>query len=504
MQKLRDKMIAKRLNSAPASTAPEHMEPDIPLADQVPISQEAFIPPNAMPAPIVADNNPMIPKLEDVDFKYLSELIHRVNQSDARTKLAALPFDLNDDLKELQKIKSQQSRRNLNPYNVEPAYTEANTGYNQHRHLHKQGSPDDAYYTNLGRQIASMIRSADSRIDQQPNAEIDQTVRPLPFHPVINENNFAPRSYWERSVRSPLTGMENYNNYLDKSRILRQSNENSLFNLENEVESFASTTNPLSLQDLENILNTMEKAHAHIKYTNPLKFTKHSNYSLNVSLLPKLVRPENKYRRVFQTPDHDEYVQPSNAPLSHAPAPRMPQPRAIQPEVIPQKKSMERNASNVTVFLPQRTNIVVPLNDFWMYNSHNHNLRPMPLNQQSNHVLQENTLYNSNPTRSPGTAEAASSDYMARKPHVEYLQFLRSMPVVKNTTPKRPHPKLLSSPPVVNYKNLNYFSGNKHHYMFESASYPLQVPLKRQINKQFAKRNPSYFHHELHHFDYFD
>lgn len=504
MQRLREKMIAKRLNSAPASIAPPHLDPELAQAGQVPISQEAFIPPNELPGAIESDSSPMIPKLEDVDFKYLSELIHRVNQSDARSKLAALPFNLNDDLKELQKIKSQQSRRNLNPYNVEPAYTEANSGYNQHRHLHKQGTPDDAYYTNLGRQIASMIRSADSRIDQQFNAEIDQTVRPLPFHPVINEKNFAPRSYWERSVRSsPLTEMDNYNSYLDKSRTLRQSNENSLFNLENEVESFASTTSPLSLRDLENILNTMEKAHAHIKYTNPLKFTKHSNYSLNVSLLPKYVRPENKYRRVFQSPDPAEYVQPSHAPASRVPPPHMPPIRVMLPDVVPPKKSMERNASNVTVFLPQRTNIVVPLNDYWMYNSHN-NLRPLPITQQSKPVLQENPVYNSNPTQSPVNADAVPNESMAKKPHGEYLQFLRSKPVVKNTTPKRPHPKLLSSPPAANYKNLNYFSGNKHHYMFESASYPLQVPLKRQINKQFGKRNPSYFHHELHHFDYFD
>lgn len=480
MQKLREKMRENRKYQVPpvdVQPLEEPLEGESPMNDEIPISQEAYMPPNKLPP---KNSDELMPKLEDVDFKYLSELIHRVNHSDSKNRLSPVPFDLHDDLKHLQKLQIQQSRRSDNPYNLEPLNIKPEI--NQHRNLHRQGS-DDNYYTNLGRQIASMIRNADnSKLEHLGNKDPEQQGRQLQYHSVLNENSYSPRSFWERSVRSPLSHIGNLNNYLDETRTLKHSNEKKLLNLENEFEIFASSPSPLSLQDLENILNTMQKAQVHMKYIRgPFVSAKQSNASLNINLLPKYEKTDNNYRRLFNVPDFVEYIPP-----------------------VTQKNYFEMqtmNASNPNAQnQDQNRNIDVPFNDYWMYT----NVHPNPVStthRNRSHV-RENQINNTNRTKNL-IAAGAFPNNNSKKPRMEYLQFLqRNIPVIKQT--KRPRPKFISSPPVLNYQSLNYFSGNKHHYMFEEASYPLRMrSYKRQNSKPFGKPS-SYFHHELHHFDYFD
>ncbi|KAF9418926.1 hypothetical protein HW555_004446 [Spodoptera exigua] len=305
MRKLRDKIKEKRKNIAPPTSEDES---DLLVnLDDLPNVSDAFT--SFKKRKInKEDDESQTPNLKDVDFKYLSELIHKVNQSAPRNKIypsPPLPFDLKNGIKELQKLKAQPTRRNFDYFAQVPAPVGAEIAspYDQPRNLNKPSS-DDAYYTNLGRQIASMIRNNEFKTDQPFNT--DQH-RQVPFRSVLNENNYSPGSLWERSVRSPLPQLSDIkpNTYLDESRTLKHSNEKNLLNLENEVESYVSTQPPLSLQELENILNAVEKAQDLMK--DPLDSPKPTNSSLNVNILPEYLRGDHAFRKLYDMDNTDDF-----------------------------------------------------------------------------------------------------------------------------------------------------------------------------------------------------
>lgn len=476
MQKLRNKLKVNRKNYK----TPTHTEPLEEIQDEqlqntadVPNISEEDTSHKRLHEENLEENN--IAKLEDVDFKYLSELIHRVNQSRSR-KSPPLTFDLNQDLKELRKLQlSHPSRRNIDAY--KPV-----------QQVHRQGT-DDIYYSNLGRQIASMIRNADSKVDHQFSSikDSEHADYQLPIHAFLNEHSYGPRSFWERSVRSPVPQKGSvFVEYLDESRTLKHSNEKNLINLENEVQIFASTPPPLRLQDLENILSTIQKVHAQIQVRHPSTSTRQSNVSLNVNLLPKQVR--STYSRSFGAPEKVEYIH------EHYETPSTPIP--------PLYVEMHRQAvtANASVFHEPERKYNLPYSDYWMFKPEpiQPKTRPRPLfGQISYPITGYNQIYYTNPVRQPFVDVVQPKHNETKKLRGERLQFLKSRPITKQATPKTHKPK------VVKNKSLNYFSDNKH-FMFEAASYPLLVPFKTQVSKRIHNKKPSYFHRQSHRSEYFD
>ncbi|CAG9564680.1 unnamed protein product [Danaus chrysippus] len=183
---------------------------------------------------------------ENVDFKYMTELIHRVDLKNKTNDLLP-PIEYNP----LDSIEVYQPKVNKNYYQYYDTPLNAFEKRRSNRNNDKQ--PDDSYYTNLGRQIATMIRGIDAQ-NKQVNIEMEKANDKLNTDPYFNKN--SAQSFWERSVRSPLTFLNANRN---KFEYLKKSNE-ILFNIENRVEIMASTAPALSLQEIENIVKAMEAA----------------------------------------------------------------------------------------------------------------------------------------------------------------------------------------------------------------------------------------------------
>lgn len=487
MQKLRDKLKGKRRNDS-SPTHEKTLEEFQDLnSDDVPNVSEDDAPHEQLHP---QDHEEIqAPKLENVDFKYLSELIHRVNQSKSRNR-PPLPFDLTEDLKQLQKLQSSlPTRRDMGSYTPT-------------RQVNRQGN-EDVYYSNLGRRIATMIRNADSEVEIQFTKNSEHANNQNQFHSVLNENSFLPRSFWERSIRSPAL-QTLPSEYLDESRTLKHSNEKSLINLENEFQIYASTPHPLSLQDLENILNTIKKAHAQLRQ--PRSSKKQSNASLNVNLLPKYAGPTRRHTRLFDPPGKVEYItERAQTPI----------PSLVYVEMHPAV------VTNASVFHKPERKYNTPYNDYWIFNPEpvEHRTRPRPVFEQTNkpkmhdnqirdnqmhdNQMHDNQIHNTNPIREPFVGVLQHKHTENDKPRGEYLHFLKNRALIKQTNPKKHQRK------VGKYKKLNYFSGNKH-YMLQSGSYPLQQQeLLSPFDSQISSRNtgrgkPSYFHNQFHRNEYFD
>lgn len=255
----------------------------------------------------------------DVDFKYLAQLIHKMGPNDTKK---------NDDMKS---DMLTPFRRTLNQLqvngNFRPIKTDEDiqTRKNFDTHDRNLERHDDLYYTKLGQQIASLIRNIDGtngRLSEKvsnpiPNLGVDlpkrgpslsnqdlnqgsslllqdpssgQSQNPYLYNiknsapsspqPIIYEN-FGPRSYWERSVRSLFNRFHRYPEILDPKI-------DNLYKLENRLIVVASTERPLSLTELENILTVMAKAKTQLqKHTNDMLSNESGNENLNVNLLPQ-------------------------------------------------------------------------------------------------------------------------------------------------------------------------------------------------------------------------
>ncbi|KAI8439475.1 hypothetical protein MSG28_013247 [Choristoneura fumiferana] len=215
---------------------------------------------------------------DDVDFKYLTQLIHRVDGNQTKSLPTASftpkrPGSFKDS-------KAPVMYRNLNRPPLTPGRLQAELP--TRRRLNDCSKPDDNYYSNLGKQIATLIRDIHPDVVSEVDIDIARTDRKT--EPFLGENSFAPRSYWERFVRSPLRkDLGHFSKYED----LRISNEQ-LFDLESKVEVAASSQPILTLQELENVISTMNKVQKNVQNRQFKQNNfKPSKGSLNVSLLPR-------------------------------------------------------------------------------------------------------------------------------------------------------------------------------------------------------------------------
>ncbi|KAJ2945656.1 hypothetical protein O0L34_g488 [Tuta absoluta] len=281
----------KQLRKHADATSPDDLENfDSPLLAEnpLPASPDTLTPAQPPPTPPADDTPP-----ENVDFQYLAQLIHKMDSNNNKTAQPPKP-----DEKPIVPSRRYGGNPLNNYYKPPPPGNSINThrNFDNYRHLE---TPDESYYMNLGHQIASLIRKIDATGEQGFNIEVERqrTLPPPPVReyqplaqnfdqtPVIMERGYTPRSYWERSVRSLLKHLQPDNEY-----DLQNSRENNLFNLERRVETIATTTRSLSLNDLENVVYLMDKFKSKLRRPNknPETTTVKNDDNLNVNLLPHL------------------------------------------------------------------------------------------------------------------------------------------------------------------------------------------------------------------------
>lgn len=222
------------------------------------------------------DNFEEFPDYENVDFKYLSQLIHKANESHEQE----IPLEIYKTNYTPKNLRHREFPSNRNPQPL----VDSGRRMNQHLTSRRDGRLDDSFYSNLGRQIATLIRNVDADKERQFKIEIEKVQQKSNDQPFLNEN--APRIFWERSVRSPLNSIYPFKNKYD---YLKNSNE-LLFKIENKVETFASTVPSLSLQEIENMIKNMEKAQTQLRDHNKIKNVNPSSKTLNINLWPQEIK----------------------------------------------------------------------------------------------------------------------------------------------------------------------------------------------------------------------
>ncbi|XP_034834974.1 uncharacterized protein [Maniola hyperantus] len=229
---------------------------------------------------------------DNVDFKYITELIHRVDLNNKSNDLPPIEYNPLDSI--------ELHKKQFSDYSV-PLYTP--DGRRTSRPMHHKS--DESYYANLGRQIATMIRG----IDTQENVELEETSNKIKNDPYFNNN--SPSSFWERSVRSPLAYLKTKNK---KFEYLKRSNE-LLFDMENKVEIIASTAPSLTLQEIENIVKVMEAAKKKIQSKNKssMKNPGTSRRNLNIDLWPEKSRDSRNNFQNSVLPYFNKIKQEKNA-----------------------------------------------------------------------------------------------------------------------------------------------------------------------------------------------
>lgn len=255
----------------------------------------------------------------DVDFKYLAQLIHKMEANDTKNNGDPKMDMLTPFRRTSNQLQGSASYR--------PIKTDEDIPMRRNFDTHDRNleSHDDLYYTKLGQQIASLIRNIDGtngrRSEQISNTianlgvdlpkrgpnlsnqdlnqgynllfqdtESAQSSNPYLYNikksaalssQPISYENYGPRSYWERSVRSLFNHFHHYPETLDPKI-------DNLYKLENRLIIVASTERPLSLTELENILTVMAKAKKQLqRHTNDMLPGETGNENLNVNLLPQ-------------------------------------------------------------------------------------------------------------------------------------------------------------------------------------------------------------------------
>lgn len=391
--------------------------------------------------------NEMPPPPPDVDFKYLAELIHKVDPNKTFNALS------NPSIQNQNVPITQSSRRNYYPINNKNNIPVNNPV----RRRSRMEDPNDSFYTNLGKQIASMISKIDLKGDHEVNIEIEgaNSKQQSQTSPVFNENNYASRSFWERSVRSPLKYLNSFKKEMDH---LKKSNED-LFSLENKVEIAASTTPTLSLHDIENIISTVEKVKSKPKRNNvyPEKID-HSNVSFKLNLLPGNIQ-------------------------------------TTQP--IPKRKPVQRITNKGSDIIQNlNTRRLQSDGDNFMLN-YFRQITPGYDDQITNTAIRKDSVRDIRPTRKPSANHEPNESRMAT--HL----ITGMMPTfVKGTDKTKLQYQL--SPVLLNHRTLNYHTHNENQYQFGKAP-PIQYSsIAKSLTPYVKIEKPSYFHHEFHHFDYFD
>lgn len=392
------------------------------------------------------------PKTEDVNFKYLTELIHRptLNESNKLDDRLKPPFG--------------------NIMGPPPLHRKMNTALNLNQGDMLQNKKtvsvtnidggDSSYYTRLGREIASLIRKFDGKSDT--NAEIEPTKLNKQSSSVINENQFAPRSYWERSVRSAL---HNYNRYFNTKENYMLDSNDKLVSLEEQVNFAATTKSTLTLQQLENMVHFMQNTKSQKKKLRQIHHLKQPTQakSLNINLLP----PERNKQA-----DLVVYR-------------RMPNPTMTNTNIH----------RNNLLNSPMMYVAPIAVNEPPKQRENNQQKINKPKINDTDHVKNE-TLKKNNvkPTLPQMVKEESIKNpllYFWRKSQATPLHYQVSKIINKNI----PSIKGSSRPLVSKYKQWN---ANNHNH-FENAYHP-----PRHMNPKRINKPTSYFHHEIQHLDYFD
>lgn len=378
----------------------------------------------------------------DVNFKYLTELIHK---ADLNKTLNSPPNHIIIP----ENVPFEPGRRSYYPINNGPG----NTVMRQRSRMEDQ---NNSFYTNLGKQIASMIRKIDSKGEREVNIEIEGDSS-KPQSSLFSGNNYASRSYWDRSVRSPLNYVGNF--FKDEMDPLKKSNED-LFSLENKVAIAASTTPTLSLRDLENIVKTVKKKQLHPKANSIFsKRSEHSNSSFKFNLLPgkdQMTQPIDKAKPVLEKKlkqDSDNIHKP-----------------------VSRRKQSDDNSfllSNFRLLSPDYETI-------------------------TNTGTRKDLVRNMGPTKQPTDKN---------KPNVSLpvTRQNRNMIVTFMTgTANKTNPQYQLSPVQLNHRSYNYHPQNINQYAYEKAL-PIQYTgLTKRFMPYGKFGKQSYFHHEFHNFDYFE
>lgn len=211
----------------------------------------------------------------NVDFKYLTELIHRVDLENKTNDLPPIEYN---PLESVEMYTPPVAQKHDYSDFIVPPNTPDSRRYV--RPSNSNNKLDDLYYTKLGREIASMIRGIDVQ-NRDANIQMQQT-HDSPKGELYFNNN-SPRSYWERSVRSPLTYL---NMNKSKFEYLKRSNE-LLFDIENKIQIIASTVPTLSLQEIENMVRVMDVAKKGIKDRETgVKTFLPNSHNFNINLWP--------------------------------------------------------------------------------------------------------------------------------------------------------------------------------------------------------------------------
>lgn len=373
-------------------------------------------------------------------------------------------------------------------------------------HRKKIEETNDSYYANLGRQIASMIRNLDT--NKEVNIEIKASN--IPINPLLTGNG-GSRSYWERSVRSP-----NYTiNLLKKEMNNLKKNNEDLFNLENKVEMAAFKDIALSLPELENIISKMQRTKSKFITKNKTPpSTSSSKTSFNVNLLP-----ENSN---FLSSDEIDALE--NKEVTMKVIKRLPK------RTIPKLLNLTTNNLMATRNLATRKRDVRPPPLSTKPRLSSSLLRDFLFSLQDSYELVNDTIPKTYTiadtyiTRKAGNVAPAPLIYKVQNPRFNsytytVLPLPQNPPFVRNLQLHLPYLQATTSrtyntqlnPFVLNQKSIDYYDVRNNNKLLYTKTY---IPVKpRSYTRHVASAapyayetrvKPSYFHHKVHYFDYFD
>ncbi|KAI5642117.1 hypothetical protein NE865_05809 [Phthorimaea operculella] len=479
--------------------------------------------PDALPAvkPPAGPPKPEEPPTENVDFKYLAQLIHKM---DSNNNTAQPPKPNETPI-----VPSRRYGGNPLDNYYQPPLPPGNSiptrrNFDNNRHLE---TLDESYYMNLGHQIATLIRKIDATGEQRFNIEVErQRTSPQPLRgyqplaqnfdqtPLIMDRGYTPRSYWERSVRSLLQHLQP-NNEND----LQNNPENSLFNLERRVETIATTTRSLSLNDLENVVYWMDKVNTKFRKTtkHPETTTIINDDNLNVNLLPHL------YDRTKHEQNNNEYASKSVLPsqLNQVDNKQVTLNKNNDSETL--KHIMIDKDNNLRGVLKQNFQLDSRVNFENNYNAIRHPNK-VDTNEEPSLKLKiflaslaERLLKNPWIGRNHQNATNEITSIVQKltqmnkrfnRPPLDnsgkLAKILNNADIYRKQLARNPM-KILALPRKHSYQSNQMFVDNNKRYLHhkESITMPIRAPARRYGAPAGYSRPSSYFHHELQHYDVF-
>lgn len=430
--------------------------------------------PTQLSQPMLEDFSPM----NDVDFKYLSQLIHKVDLN--KTKPGVIPKPtpnrmIIDQLNVNPMIPMRRSYTAQNP--TPPAYY---SNQKSARPISKADEENESFYSNLGKQIASLIRKVDTNGGSEIDIQIEQNHLPIksPMQTVFNENRYSPRSYWERFVRSPLKHEHTLNQQLDN---FKHSNEH-LFDLENQVNVATAIERIMSLQELENIANIMEKKHAQLPHTEIIQLKPKrkpiadKNKHFNINLLPIL----------RNGPNSKSHFQENNIKNKHG-----------------YKEPIDRNI----IFATRNTNPKNNRQNVLSFDKHINYINNSPATNINNiNVTQKNRVNSTMNIRKDLFQKLLKSPQITPL-HEQVSRIVQRNATIPARTMSAQH-NILNYPlnPLrLNYKTLtlNHVGKSLKQYHAQGDIIPFPV-FSHTIKSSRTNVKPSYFQHEFRHFDFFN